>query len=211
MELFNGACFPPPWRDLSSLLKDLVALQIEERRWKIKTVFITSLTVIKASESQAGVAQVMHTTLISVRVEWIFIREGHWFNCFDIRLSVYSLGLSAVTTNGVKWSWKKWKSFAKREISCSPFSNGQVKFEAVLISILHWAASVWPFNCTSSKSTALTVLTNPSCGVAFIVPFGDLEHFQLNSQWRRLLLHSFTHWLCFHFSLLSKIKATQFL
>lgn len=66
-----------------------------------------------------------------------------------------------------------------RKYPAVSFSNGQVKFEAVLISILHWVASVWPFYCTNSKHTAFTMLTNSSCGVAFTVPFGDLEHFSV--------------------------------
>lgn len=49
---------------------------------EIKAVFITSLTVIKAWESQAGVARVMPTTLIYVTVERVFIREGSLIQLF---------------------------------------------------------------------------------------------------------------------------------
>lgn len=54
----------------------LVALQIEYCERKIKGIFITSLTVIKAWESLAGVARVMKAALIYVRVERVSMREG---------------------------------------------------------------------------------------------------------------------------------------
>lgn len=47
--------------------------------------------MLKAWESLAGVARVMKAALIYVRVERVSMREGRWFNCFDIRLSAYSL------------------------------------------------------------------------------------------------------------------------
>lgn len=50
-----------------------------------------------------------------------------------------------------------------------------------MISNLHWTASVWPFLSAISTCSVFTMLTNSSCGVAFTVPFGDLEHFQFSS------------------------------
>lgn len=76
LQLFNGACFPPTSTGRFISAQGLVWWHFKQNTVsEIKGVFITSLTMIKAWESQAGVARVMPTTLIYVTVERVFIRE----------------------------------------------------------------------------------------------------------------------------------------